>query len=208
MSIQTPSRQYTSPTRKAAAEATRRAVLSAARKVFTKAGYAASTIEAVANAASVSVPTVYAIFGSKAGLLSALVADAGSDQDIRAFAGAALAETVPTRRLAAAARVVRTIMQREQSILGVLREAGSGSAELDAARRQVHQQQRTALARVVKPLADARGLRAGQTASEASATFAALASPECYAYFVEELGWSAARWERWLADAANRLLLA
>lgn len=182
-------------------------MLSAARKVFTKAGYAASTIEAVATAASVSVPTIYAVFGSKAGLLSALVADAGSDQDIRAFAGAALAETVPRRRLAAAAKVVRTIMQREQSILGVLREAGSGSAELEAARRQVHEQQRAALSRVIKPLAEAGSLRAGQVASDASATFAALASPECYAYFVEELGWSAARWERWLAEAANRLLL-
>ena len=200
-------RHYTSPTRKAGAEATRRAVLMAAREVFTTAGYSASTIEAVATAASVSVPTVYAVFGSKAGLLSALVGDAGSDLDIRAIANTALAETTPARRIAAAAKVVRTIMQREQPILGVLREAGSGSAELEAARRQVHEQQRAALGRVVKPLGDAGKLRAGQTTADATATFAALASPECYASFVEELGWSAARWERWLADAAIRLLL-
>ena len=200
-------RPYTSPIRKAAAEATRRAVLTAARNVFIRNGYAASTIEAVAAAASVSIPTVYAIFGSKARLLSALLADAGSEQDIRAIAAAALAETDPARRLAAAAKVVRTIMQRERSVLRVLREAGTGAAELEAAKRQVHEQQRAALARVVKPLAEAGKLRAGQTASEAAATFASLASPESFAYFIEELGWPAGRWERWLAESAKRLLL-
>lgn len=200
-------RPYSSPARKAGAEATRRAILAAAREVFTSTGYSASTIEAVAAAAEVSVPTVYAVFGSKPALLSAVVADAGADSDIRALANRALNETEPRARLAAAANVVRTIMHRERGILTVLRDAGTGRPELKAARRQVHDQQRSALGRAVGPIAEAGKLRAGVTAEEAVATFAAIASPECYAFFVEELGWSGAEWQRWLADSAIRLLL-
>ena len=184
------------------------AILSGARKVFTSSGYSESTIEAVATAAGVSAPTVYAVFGSKAALLSALLAEAGGDADIRLLAERTLNETDPRARLAAAAKVVRTIMQRESALLGVLRQAGTGHPELDAARRQVHNQQRAALGRAVKPIAEAGKLRAGIDKEEAGATFAASASPESYAFFVEELGWSGARWERWLASAAIRLLLA
>lgn len=200
-------RSYSSAVRQAGAEATRRAILSAARDVFTSSGYSASTVEAVAAAAGVSVPTVYAVFGSKPALLSALLADAGSDDDIRVLANRTMNESDPRARLAGAARVVRVIMQRERALLGVLREAGTGRPELEAARRQVHEQQRSALARAVRPIAEAGTLRAGVTPNEAVATFAAIASPECYAFFVEELGWSGARWESWLAKAVTRLLL-
>jgi AcrR family transcriptional regulator len=200
-------RRYSSPTRRAGAEATKRAILAAARKVFTSSGYSAATIDAVAAAAEVSTPTVYAVFGSKAALLSALVADAGSDSDIRALVERTLNETDPRRRVSGAAKVVRTIIQRESATLALLREAGTGRPELEVARRQVHEQQRAALARAVRPIAERGELARGMSAAEAAATFAAIASPESYAFFVDELGWSGARWERWLANAAIRLLL-
>ena len=181
--------------------------MAAARDVFTTSGYSAATIEAVAASAGVSVPTVYAVFGSKAALLSALLADAGGDADIRALASRTMNELDPRARLVGAARVVRSIMQREGGLLGVLREAGTGRPELETARRQVHAQQRGALSGVVQPIAEAGRLAHGLSDIEAAATFAAIASPECYAFFVEELGWSGAKWERWLANAAIRLLL-
>lgn len=200
-------RPYRSPVREAGAESTRRAILSAAREVFTSSGYSTSTIEAVAATARVSVPTVYSVFGSKPALLSALIADAGSDADIRVLADRAMNETDPVARLGAAAKVVRAIVHRERGLLGVLREAGTGRPELAAAHNQVHRQQRAALARALGPIAEAGRLRANLTLDEAVATFAAIASPDCYAYFVEEIGWSGAKWERWLANTATRLLL-
>jgi AcrR family transcriptional regulator len=200
-------RPYSSPIRQAQADATRRTVLSAARATFAESGYEVATIEAVAAAARVSAPTVYALFRSKAGLLSAVVADAGSDPDVRALADKALTEADPRRRLAAAARVVRTIMERERAILDVLRQAGTGRAELQAARRQVHEQQRGALGRALRPLHDVGALRSEMRFDEAVATFSALASPECFWLLVEESGWSANRWERWLAATATRLLI-
>ena len=61
---------------------------------------------------------------------SAVVADGGSDPDIRVLAGMALTKTDPRRRIAAAARVVREIMERERGILGVLRQAATAREEL------------------------------------------------------------------------------
>ena len=202
-----PRRPYSSPIRRAQAGETRRAVVTAARKVFTESGYAAATVDAVAAEAGVSVPTVYAVFGSKPALLSAVVADGGSDSDIRALADQALDEVDPRARLAGAARVVRTIMQRERNILKLVAEAGTGNPELAAASRQVHEQQRQALGRVLRPLHERKALRRDLDLSEAIATFSALASPECFRLLVEELGWSGARWERWLGESAARLLL-
>jgi TetR/AcrR family transcriptional regulator, regulator of cefoperazone and chloramphenicol sensitivity len=206
--LQTKSRRrYSSPIRQAQAGATRRAILTAARKVFSASGYAVATIDSVASEAQVSVPTVYAVFGSKAALLSAVVADAGSDGDIRRLADRALNVADPRRRLAHAARVVRTIMEREGAILRLIDEAGTASPELKAASRQAHSQQRNALGRVLQPLDEGGAIRRGLDLDEAVATFSALASPECYRLLVDEVGWSGARWERWLAESAARLLL-
>lgn len=200
-------RPYNSAVRKAQADATRVAIVRAAKKVFTESDYASATVEAVAKAAGVSVPTVYAVFGSKAALLSAVLADAGGDLDIRALAERAMGETDPRARLASAARVVGTIMQRERPLLELVEQAGTGSPDLEHARRQVHDQQREALGRVLRPMHERKTLRRDLSLAEAIATFSALASPECYRLLVVEVGWSAARWERWLGDSAARLLL-
>lgn len=175
--------------------------------MFSESGYSLATIEAVAAAGGVSVPTVYAVFGSKAGLLSAVVADGGSDPAIRRLAAAAMAERDPRRRIARAARVVRAIIQAEGSLLRVLREAGTGRPELEAARRQVHLQQRQALTGALRLLEETKSLRTGITFDDAVATFCELASPESYTLLVDEFGWSPARWERWLADTATRLFI-
>ena len=47
-------------------------MLEVARRLFAERDYAETTIEAIARAADVAVPTVYAAFQSKRGVLSAL----------------------------------------------------------------------------------------------------------------------------------------
>lgn len=65
-------RGYDSSKRRAAALARREAVLAAARELFLRQGFRATTVSAVAEAADVSPETVYKAFGSKAGLVEAL----------------------------------------------------------------------------------------------------------------------------------------
>ena len=57
------------------AEATRRAIIAAARELFAKRGYTATKVDEVAALARVSPATVYAVAGGKQGLLHTLVDD-------------------------------------------------------------------------------------------------------------------------------------
>jgi len=64
------------------ARQTRRRILAAAAELFTRQGYAATTIQQVAEQADVAWQTVYSVFGTKAAILSAVfdVAVAGDDE--------------------------------------------------------------------------------------------------------------------------------
>src|SRR5215472_983021 len=154
-----PSRRYHSPRRVQQAEATRRAVLQAARKLFVAHGYQATTLQAIAREAEIAVPTVYVTFGSKAAILSALVQSAGADEDIRALARAAFAEAEPQRQLQRAAHVIRSILEREADLLDVLWQAGSGDPELATVWRQSHQQQLARQGELMRVLAQKAALK-------------------------------------------------
>ena len=77
-------RSYDASRRQAAARENRRAILAAATRLFVDPGYAGARMSDVADAAGVSVPTVAAHFGSKKGLLSAVldVSIAGDDEPV------------------------------------------------------------------------------------------------------------------------------
>src|ERR671939_2180846 len=68
-----PRRRYHSPQRQQQAQATRRQIVAAAGRLFSQHGYFGTTIEAIARQAGVADPTVYAAFGSKRAILSALI---------------------------------------------------------------------------------------------------------------------------------------
>lgn len=61
-----PRRPYRSAQRETQARATRERIVQAARKLFARNGYDATTLLAVAQEAAVAVQTVYATYGSKA----------------------------------------------------------------------------------------------------------------------------------------------
>src|SRR5690349_19097389 len=65
-------RAYNSPRRQQQAAATRRAILEAAERLFLQDGYPATTMEAIAAEAGVSLKTAYLPFSTKSGLLRAL----------------------------------------------------------------------------------------------------------------------------------------
>ena len=77
-------RRYDSTRRQAQARATRLRIIEAATDLFVTHGYAATSIAAIADAADVAPQTIYAAFGTKAGLLGAAVdvAMAGDDEPI------------------------------------------------------------------------------------------------------------------------------
>src|SRR6266568_4686738 len=66
-------RAYHSPARQRQADATRKRIAAAARKLLMKKGFAGATVEEIAREAEVSVPTVYAVFGSKEKIVAELI---------------------------------------------------------------------------------------------------------------------------------------
>jgi AcrR family transcriptional regulator len=201
------SRRYHSPRRSQQAEATRQAIVHAARKLFAEHGYQTTTLQAIAREAEVSVPTLYVTFGSKAAILSALVKSAGADEEIRAVADAAFAEPDPRRQLRLAARVIRSIHERDADISDLLWQAGGGDPDLAAAWRQSHQQQLARQGELMEVLADKQALKTGLTPEMATETHWAVSSPEVYRLLVCERGWPPSRYEDWLAETTATLLL-
>ena len=79
-----PKRRYRSPRRAAQAKETQQAILDVAGKLFVATGWSRTTIAAIAEAASVSKETIYAVFGNKRAILQRLISDAirGSTPDL------------------------------------------------------------------------------------------------------------------------------
>lgn len=201
------SRPYHSPRRLEQAEATRQAILQAARKLFAERGYQATTLQAIAREAEVSVPTIYVVFGSKAAILSALVKSAGEAEDIRALAREAFADPDPRRQLRLAARVMRAILEREADILDLLWQAGGGDPDLAAAWRQSHRQRLSRLSEILNAVAQKAALKPEISIDAAIDTLWLLGSPEVYRLLVRERGWTPQQYEDWLADTVTTLLL-
>lgn len=200
-------RRYYSPRRVQQAEETRQAIVRAARKLFAERGYQTTTLQAIAQEAEVSVPTLYVTFGSKAAILSALVKSAGADEDIRALSSAAYAEPDPRRQLRLAAQVIRTIQERDADILDLLWQAGGGDPDLAAVWRQSHQQQLNRQGSLMSLLAQKDALKPGLTVEAATDILWAVSSPEVYRLLVRVRGWTPQRFEEWLAETATTLLL-
>lgn len=79
---------------------TRRRILDAARELFGETGFHHASLEDVAARAEVVRPTIYRHFGSKLGLLQALVADAEQRAGIeRVFAAMALPDAAEAVRI-------------------------------------------------------------------------------------------------------------
>src|SRR5258708_14497539 len=115
-------RRYRSSLRDAQARRTRQRVLDAATAVFLDRGYGGATIRAIAAEAKVSVPTVEALFGTKARVLKAAidVAIAGDDEPV----------AVLDRSWAADARQAETAEEFLSVVAGVVAAAQSRSAGL------------------------------------------------------------------------------
>jgi AcrR family transcriptional regulator len=209
-----PRRAYDSSRRREQALATRRAVLEAARERFVERGYVATTIDAIAAGAGVSPETVYATFGNKRALLSALldVTMAGDDDPVpileRPWVRQLRDEDDPRAALRLLARNGRLILERTAPVHEVLRGAAAADPEI-ASLWERNKAQRFAGQRALLRILTRRApLRHGLAAATATDVLFAIGSPETYRLLVIDRGWSADRFERWYADTLARLLLA
>jgi AcrR family transcriptional regulator len=195
------------------AAATRARIVDAAGRLFAERGYAATTIDAVAAAADVAVETVYARFKNKRNLLAAYldVSIVGDTEPVplleRPAVQAVRDATDQREQVRLLARIMRGVLERNAPVQAVLRAAAAVDPDLDTLLAEDDKRRKATQRAAVEMLASRGPLRDGLSIGEATDTMSALANPETYAYLTRRRGWTAARFERWLAENLALVLL-
>lgn len=195
------------------AETTRRRIVEAARELFLADGYAATTLQAVADRAAVAVQTVYFHFGNKRTVLRHVVdvAATGDDEPVALLdrPWVARMRDAPDAATAVAVwcEVSAEIYDRIVPIMRVVHEASGSDADM-AEQEQVNRSQTIAAHRMLAEHLAARGaLRDGLDTEQAAEELFVLMSLEVYVLSTASLGWSPERWQEWAAGAARRSVL-
>jgi AcrR family transcriptional regulator len=196
-------RSYASARREAQARETRQSILDAALSHFVAHGYAATSIQTIADQAGVAVQTVYAAFGNKRELMRQLIeATITGDDDPtpitqKAESRAVAAEPDVRLRAQLDAALSRTIVQRVAPIVRVAEEAAASDPELATTMETVKAARRREMLDSARLLAGPEGLRLDP--EEAAATLYVLYSPQVADMLMRDHGWSPQRYEAWLA---------
>jgi len=201
-------RGYDASRRRASSDERRGRILQTARNLFGHYGYGATSIERIAGEAGVAVPTVYAMYRSKRAMLFALLdqADAQADvagllRDLHATAGD------PRKQLRRLVSFTCRFYGQAGDIVEIARGAGCTNEDLLALWQEGEERR----LRGQRPLTDAwdsaGALRKSHTAKEPRDILWAMTGADHYRLFVVDREWSAARYEAWLENTLERLLL-
>jgi AcrR family transcriptional regulator len=207
-------RRYESRRRREQAEQTRRDIITAAGRLFRERGYAVPTSE-IAVQAGVVVETIYRTFGSKPGLFRAVVeallaggvARAEVDVEERPAIRAIIDEPDPRRKVELYAATQPGIHRRAGPILRALRDAKASDPELGRLWDELEGWRRDGQGQFVAHLAEGAGLQSDPSIEEATDIVWTLCSLAVYDLLVVDRGWTAERYEAWLAAELTRELV-
>jgi AcrR family transcriptional regulator len=196
-------RRYHSPLRQQQAARTRQRILDAAARLFVQQGYGTTSIRQIAEAAQVAPDTIYATFGSKARLLTALLdirlAPGGQTSILdRSEMRAIREERDPRQFLRLFAHDYATMSERVRPVSEVLRTAKAVEPEMAAVREEMEAHRFAYIQAIVGMLATRAELR---TPAIRGAQIAwTLASPDVGRMLCDVQGWTAEEYAAWLAD--------
>ncbi len=200
-------RTYHSPRRMEQAAVTKSRIVDAAMKLVREKGYADMTLEAIAAEAGVAPQTVYAVCGSKKGVLAAIL-----ENTVEAKRYDTIRDSIP--KLKAGKDRVREIghfysvlMENALPVFDIMRgmsmlspefaeqEYDQGMMLLDKCRRSVHIMARDGL------------LRPGLSEERAAQLYWAITTPGMHRRLTKLLGWSAEEYAAWISYLIGVTLL-
>jgi AcrR family transcriptional regulator len=204
-------RPYRSRIREDGAARTRAAIVSAARTLFVRDGYAGTSWDAVAELAGVSRPTVVSAFGTKAALLSRVLDEslAGNDEPgavrDRPWFQPVWDATTPEQTLEAYAQVCTLIGRRAADVVEALHRAADSSPQIDALWEKWLAGRRAGAAMVVAHPPLEQGLSLGH--DRAVDVLWTLNNPDLYRTLVTRAAWEEDHFTTWLAETMRTTLL-
>lgn len=208
-----PSRSYDSSGRRARAAENRNRIVRAAHALFVRQGFTGTTIAAVARAAEVSAPTVYAAFDSKAALLKRCidVALAGDEAEVP-VADRPLARWVyeaenAVELLGRFAVLMGVVAGRAGPIYNVAVSAADAEPDLAELLAELEQQRLLAATRLVDAVRDRGALPPGRSRGEARDAVWVCIAPELYVTLTRKRRWSTRRYVTWARNTLIKLVL-
>jgi TetR/AcrR family transcriptional regulator of autoinduction and epiphytic fitness len=199
-------------TRADLARQTRDRMLHSARNLFITEGYAATTMERIAEDAGVAVQTLYYTFRTKGQLLCEVVeVTAAGEPDVvpvgqRPWMQAMLGATSGQRVLALAVEHGVDIFERAAPLWPAV-TAAAADPHVDRYWRGVTTDRRAGQRRMVARLSDLNALRDGLDPDRATDLVVTLFGHEVFHSLVGEAGWSIAEYKAWLFNTLVQQLL-
>jgi AcrR family transcriptional regulator len=204
-------RPYNARQRRQQASLRRDRIVEVAERQFLRAGYANTTIAAIADDAGASVDTIYKSFGSKAGLIRAIRARALLGE------GAVPAEQ-RSDALHTRGRDPKQIIQRwgaltaevvplAAPILLLVRDAAGTDPELRSLLKELDADRLRRMTDNARRLQEGGHLRKGLSVARAAEILWTYSSPELYELLVLRRGLTVSNYGRFVADAISNAVL-
>lgn len=195
--------KYHSERRQEQAEATRQAILGAARDLFVERGYARTTVADIAAAARVAVPTVYVSVGPKPSILGELrrmiPVLAGVPDDVHAPFG-----TVhdPRRLVSMFVAGVRRLLDTSGELMYAIESAAPFEPVAAEAWDEGLVIHRATCSTIVRRLEAIGVLTPALVAAQAGDVLSLLSLPATWRTLGHDYGWTTDQIETWIVDTA------
>ena len=187
------------------AVATRVQIGDAARELFARDGYVATTIAAISAAADIPAPTIYSAMGSKAKILQDIASRSSSMADIDERIRVAREDPDPAHGLRLAARIQRLQYEDMYDVIDAYQQAARSDPDMLQALQWVLNRRHDAFRQHVAAIRT--HLSPEVTAERALDLYLALVLPEIYRTLVLERGWAPEQYEDWLTQQLVAQLL-
>jgi len=189
------------------AEATRQAILTAARRLFSERGFFATKVDDIAALARVAPATVYAVSGGKHGLLSTLMEIWSTAPIIAVTLDRVRELDDPAAILQLVASATRNMREEAGDIVRVLLNTAPHDKGVSENLAVATARYRQALVPIAQRLMDLGALRDGIDGKHAAEVLWFYFGYSGLFTLHDDNGWSYERAERWLCDEASRTLL-
>ena len=200
-------RSYSSETRDAQAAKTRAHILKAAKKLFQTEGFDRVTIQKLAQTAQVSMPTIYALFKSKRGVLQSLIDEALPSEQFVELVAHSMEEKSPEKRLSLCAKLARQIYDAESELMDMMRDASVVAPEFKELAQERENRRYERQGEYVKKLMKEKSLAKGLSLEKARDILWTLTGRDLYRMLVVEREWTSDDYEKWLAQLLIQSLL-
>ncbi|GGM17154.1 TetR family transcriptional regulator [Dactylosporangium sucinum] len=187
---------------------TRRDIILAATRLFTRQGYAHTSVTDIAREAGVAVQTIYSSVGSKARLVTAMLDEVDTIAGIPPLAAELIRSTDAGHVIDLQTRLTRQLNERCQEILVGLRSAAQVDQAIAAAYADGHARHIAGARRGAERLAELGALRPGTDVDTAAVALSAFLWLDTWVQLTTDHGWSFDRAEAWLSSSLRALLLA